>query len=324
MQSLVSDESFARARDLLRQAARAGEVICPQSVEHRGETLHGRDWEEIIKLGFELSLGIGFADMESVVDAEIYAAAQEFLGLEPGPLWEEAFDNDPHAGLDEIFAGGLAINAYFPPDDQRRAEVDHEKGKEATLQAAYEAARAKTLTFDEQVELEFDQMLRWKLGPLYDADDFARMLDERQQLLVSEWLSDIEDFEPGSKLDRFMAFSVRKTKIEHLVNRFPELRERPKEFVASDALRTKPSLRYPPLLRSALIHTPGRKAKRGDGYDIMHLTHGLARCDIVTADSGMTQLVTNFGLVPEGCVIVRYADIDGLCGAVETAIEARR
>jgi hypothetical protein len=110
---------------------------------------------------------------------------------------------------------------------------------------------------------------------------------------------------------------VRKIQVEHLVERYPLIAEDVAGFVDSSIVRNMPSLRYPALLRAGLALTPNRKAKRGDGFDLSHLMKGLSRCDIVTADGGMTQMVTGFKLAPSDCKIFRSADRDGLQRAVE-------
>jgi hypothetical protein len=66
----------------------------------------------------------------------------------------------------------------------------------------------------------------------------------------------------------------------------------------------------------------GRKAKQGDGYDIAHLTRGLSRCDIVTADAGMTQIARSRRIVPDGCQLFPFRDMAALHRAVETALVA--
>ncbi len=83
-----------------------------------------------------------------------------------------------------------------------------------------------------------------------------------------------------------------------------------------------PALRYPALLRAGLAVARNRRAKPGDGYDIDHLTVGLSRCDIVTADGGMTQLVTNHQLVPPDCRIFSTREMQEFHDAVEEALAA--
>jgi hypothetical protein len=117
-----------------------------------------------------------------------------------------------------------------------------------------------------------------------------------------------------------MDASERRIQAASLLTRYPALREREAEFVTSRELRDMPSLRYPALFRAALATMQGRRPKRGDGYDIQHLTKGLSRCDIVTADAGMAQLATDRRLVPLGCELLRFNDIDGLTATIERAL----
>jgi hypothetical protein len=48
---------------------------------------------------------------------------------------------------------------------------------------------------------------------------------------------------------------------------------------------------------------------------------GLSRCDIVTADSGMVQLVTDFKLVPPDCRVFKANNREGLTSAVRIALD---
>ena len=83
---------------------------------------------------------------------------------------EEAFERDPHTPRDELFAGGFRVVARFGPMDIRTAEVAHEKCKEATLQPAYDAARAAGRSFEDEAQAGYKQMVKWVLGPLADPD----------------------------------------------------------------------------------------------------------------------------------------------------------
>jgi hypothetical protein len=81
-----------------------------------------------------------------------------------------------------------------------------------------------------------------------------------------------------------------------------------------------PSLMLFAYLRAGLAVTPRRTAKPGDGYDINHLIHGLSRCDIVTADRGMVEMVRARRLVPSGCQVFESSDTDGLTAALKAAL----
>jgi hypothetical protein len=118
-------------------------------------------------------------------------------------------------------------------------------------------------------------------------------------------------------LSRYQAVAQRKAFAEALVENYPDLTGRGAEFACSPELASMPALRYPALLRAGLAVARNRRAKPGDGYDIDHLTVGLSRCDILTADGGMTQLVNNHKLLPTGCRIFnqpsRYLQLGELC-----------
>ena len=125
-------------------------------------------------------------------------------------------------------------------------------------------------------------------------------------------------------MSRFVAVSQRGQFARHLVERFPALAKRAKEFVGSTELGHMPSLRDPALLRAALATMPERKVKKGDGYDIIHLTCGLSRCDIVTADGGMTELVRGQRLVPHGCLVFSRREIGKFHQALDAALATSR
>jgi hypothetical protein len=76
----------------------------------------------------------------------------------------------------------------------------------------------------------------------------------------------------------------------------------------------------PGIDRAALATMSGRNFKKGDGYDIVRLTCGLSRCDVVTADGGMTELVRGKKLVPEGCQVFSRREVDKFHRAIEVAL----
>src|SRR2546430_12805959 len=95
-----------------------------------------------------------------------------------------------------------------------------------------------------------------------------------------------------------------------------------REFAVSDELAHMPAIRFPALFRAAIAVRRGRKAGPGDGYDIAHLTRGLSRCDIVTADRAMTAIARERRLVPSGCQLFRTSETAEFHAAVEAAIAA--
>ena len=198
----------------------------------------------------------------------------------------------------------------------RSEEVAREKSKEGTLQTAYDQARALGRSFEEQAEAEYGAMVRRVLGPLADSGFAAEFA--RKQAAAAAGLA-TGDYRPISKLT---AIGERKAFAEALVANFPDVAERAQEFATSDELAHMPALRYPALLRAGLAVMRDRVAKPGDGYDIDHLTCGLSRCDIVTADGGMAQLVRNHKLAPTGCQVFATRDMAGLHRAVDAALSS--
>ena len=321
MSELACSERHAATRELLQSGAQAGKLICPESPGHTDETLAAtRSWHDILDLQDELSMGIRFRNELPTAQYEAISAAAEFCG-EPAPysFVEEAFGSDPHAHRDELFPGGMRVRVRPTPNDYLRSEVEHEKGKESALQRAYDAARALGRSFDEQVEAEFGEMVYWVLGPLTDPDRFGEQLARKKQPLVTggSW-----EIGPGSAITQYIAVAKRQELATHLVASFPAMEGHWAEFAVSDELRHMPAFRYPALFRAALATMRDRKAKRGDGYDIAHLTRGLSRCDIVTADAGMTQIVRDRRIVPAGCQLFSFREMAELHRAVDGALAA--
>jgi hypothetical protein len=319
LSELALNEAHAATRELLVRGVEAGKLVCPMSPGADDETLDAPGiWEAISDLHEELSMGIDFLDPKRTRQREAFAAAAAFC--EQTPLYtiaEEAFDRDPHTPRDELFAGGFRVIARFGPTDIRSAEVAHEKRKETTLQAAYDATRAAGRSYEEQAQDEYEQMVKWVLGPLADPgyeEEAARKLADATRGFMAGG--------DRTALSRDQAVAERKEFAEALVANYPDLAGRAAEFARSPELASMPALRYPALLRAGLAVARNRLAKLGDGYDIDHLTAGLSRCDIVTADGGMTQLVTNHKLVPVGCSVFSTRQMREFHDVVEEALAA--
>jgi hypothetical protein len=333
LSALATEENHAGLLNLLRAEVNAGRLICPTSPSHDDETarVHIRDqrlWKEIDGLADELSVGIGFRGEEQIEFAEIYAAAGAFEAREDRPIWEEAFRTDPNTPREDLFfgfAGGqIRIRAYFEPDETLLEEVEHERSKEADMDKSYTELREKGFSFEEMAGGNLEQMISWKLGPVLASDEFARHYLERGVALAREVEATEVDISAGSVYARFMAFGTRRIQMERLVERHPAIAERPDEFRQFEQLRSLPTLVFPALFRAALAAHPGRRARPSDGHDIAHLTHGLSRCDLVTADAGMTQLIRDFRLAPTGCEVFSYREFGELPEAIEKLLAERQ
>jgi hypothetical protein len=266
-------------------------------------------------------MGVNFHDADYIAAVEVSVAAAAFLD-EPRdePMWREAFREDPETA--RPFLRGMADDApaLGSASDLLRREVEHEKSKAPPITGAYAAAREAGYTFAQQVEREFEEVVYWRLGPLADAQRFAAqkaaLAVETGQELAAGMLDPIS---PGTALSRYTAVGIREARAESLLRRYPALEGRVAEFAASPELRAMPALRYPALLHAAAAATRGRKFRGNDLYDFGHLTNGLSRCDLVTADSGMVQLCRNFRLIPEGVELFGARQLD----AFETQLRER-
>jgi hypothetical protein len=318
LSELALADAHAATRELLIAGAQAGKLVCPKSLGATDETLDLPElWQAIFDLHEELSMGIEFLDPKTIRQREVFAAAAAFCRQERlYTTAEEAFDTDPQTPRNQLFPGGIRVIAGLAPMDVRRDEVAREKAKERTLQLAYDQARALGRTFEEQAAEEMEAMVRWVLGPPADPGFEAGLA--RKRLAATRALQ-VGDYGPISKLT---AVGEREALAEALVQNFPALSTRPKEFAKSDELMDMPALRYQALLRAGLATMPRRVAQRGDGYDIDHLASGLSRCDIVTADAGMWQLVQNHKLVPAACRIFPTRDMASLHRAVEASLSS--
>ena len=320
LSELALGETHAATCELLIAGAQAGKLVCPKSLGATDETLGLPElWEPISDLHEELSMGIEVLEPKTIRQREAFAAAAAFCRQDPlYTVAEEAFDTDPQTPRDELFPGGIRVTARSGPMDVRSEEVAREKSKEATLQLAYEQSRALGRSFEEQAAEEMDSMVRWVLGPLADPGFEAELA--RKRLAVTRGLA-AGDYSPVSKLT---AVEQRKAFAEALVANFPGLSKRAQDFATSGELAHMPALRYQALLRAGLAVRRNRVAKPGDGYDIDHLVCGLSRCDIVTADASMWQLVLNHKLLPAECQIFPTRDMAGLHRAVEAALSSAR
>jgi hypothetical protein len=318
LSELALGDAHAATRELLMAGVRDGKLVCPKSLGATDETLDLAElWQPVSDLHDELSMGIESLDPKTIRQREAFAAAAAFCRQEPlYTIAEEAFDTDPQTSRDELFAGGIRAIARLGPTELRGEEVAREKAKETNLQPAYDQARMLGRSFEEQAAEEMDAMVRWVLGPLADPgfeDEFARKQRAATRALATH---------DCALISKFTAVVERKAFASALVENFPALSTRAQEFAKSEDLADMPALRYQALLRAGLATMQRRVAKRGDGYDIDHLTTGLSRCDIVTADAGMWQLVHNHKLVPTGCQIFATRDMEGLHRAVDASLSS--
>ncbi len=215
------------------------------------------------------------------------------------------------------------MNVTIPPGEIDKESTTYTRELEnERMTAIYAKARELGRTFEQQAECEFAEMLYWRLGPLSDPTRFRGDLARKALIWEQEAKAGVVDVTVGSAYGLASSMAERRIQIDHLVGRYPKIAADVEAFLGSAVLRNMPSLRYPALLRAGLVLTPKRKAKRGDGFDLSHLMKGLSRCDIVTADGGMTQMVSGFKLTPDGVSLFRSADRKGFQSSIEDHLSA--
>jgi hypothetical protein len=268
----------------------------------------------------ELGVGIRFVRRDLIEWREVRAAVAVVFNEPPRDLWREAFTQYPHtpraSQFMEFMGGQIRVRARFAPTDEDRTEVEHERTKERALADAYEEDRAAGHSFKKIASDGFERMVEWKLGPLVASEAFLADFGARVDALVGESVEGVPSMAPGSNVGRYLARKITFDRVAALVEKHPDLPLRLDDLKVE--LRKMPTFWYPPLLRAALTCVPNRKPRPSDGYDIEHLSRGLSRCDIVTADRAMVGLAHQHGLVPGDCMLLEYSDVAGLVDAVKS------
>jgi hypothetical protein len=147
------------------------------------------------------------------------------------------------------------------------------------------------------------------------------LLQRREREVTEERERGENWLRPGSALSKLYAVHQRAMFVTELVRELPELRFRDADFFVSRELRTMPSLMLQAYLRAGMEATAGRRAWPSDAYDVLHLTHGLSRCDLVTADRDMVEIVRVRGLLPTGVGLFESSDVDGLVEAIRERLD---
>lgn len=311
-------------REVLLHGAQTGRLICARSPAHHDESVLAQQhtWFALNRLARDLSPGVRCLTAGEIENNEIRSAARELLGKAREEPWQEAFTADPHTSSEPTTAlsgGTVKVRTVLPPTELERAEVEHQKDKENALTNAYREA-SEQFSFKEICDAYLHALLEWKLGPLASTSKWLAQLDARGREVAEEEARGANPLQPGSALLRRQAVLQRGEFIKRLVLELPELRDRDADFFASRELRTMPSLMPHAYLRAGLAVTPGRRAWPADAYDVVHLTHGLSRCDLVTADRGMFEMVRARKLLPTDVRLFESSDVDGLIAAVRESL----
>ena len=266
------------------------------------------------------TLGLQMKSEGELIDFELSAAAREFSGQAVHITWEEAFRDDPDdPPLQPFQAEYLNERQGFqqPPADPE--DVTHDRGTSESLSQAHEELREAELDWEEVATGNMEQQARYLLAPFGDPKSVDRA-NRLQRELVNEWPSGEPRMHAGSPVRKYLRLARVMSNAKGLRERFPAVGEDPVGFLESDAVRHLPMIRLFSFLLAALS-VDGRRTKpqASDLHDLRHLTYGLSRCDIVTADRRSCLLARGRDLIPAG-VTLREAHA---LGDVADAIEAR-
>lgn len=318
LSSLALDDDHSELMKFLDQAVRTERIVCLGAPEHEDESLVAPDRDAIQKVRRTLSMGIGFLGWQEILWKEVRAIAGEFVAGAPVvPDWREAFRKDPQTPRGKLYPGGMQVSVDMGVPDWRVDSVAKQKELELTLDKPYEVDRAKGWSFETLAAAFFNDMVNIHLRPLFDWKTYSDMfLDLGDQVFEGD--PTVVTDEDMNKIHRLMDLQEMRRNVDYLFESYPGIANDIMGFKL--ALTRSPMIAFPALLRSGIVATPRRKAKRGDGFDIKHLTNALSRCDFVTCDAGMAQLCKNFKLVPAGCQVFSYREQQALVAAIADAV----
>lgn len=315
LSSLALDADHSDLMQFLDDAVRAERIVCVGAPEHEDETLVAPDRDAIQKVRRTLSMGIDFRGWHEILWNEVRAIAGEVTGgARIVPDSQEAFRKDPQTPREKLFPGGMQVSVDMGVPDWRVDSVEKQKELELTLDEMYEIDRAKGWSFEMLSAAFFNDIVNIHLRPLFDWKTYSEMFLELGDKFDAADPTVVTD-DDMARIDRLLDLQLMRRNVESLVGSYPGITDDILGFKL--ALTRSPMIAFPALLRSAIISTPKRKAKRGDGFDIKHLTNALSRCDFVTCDAGMAQLCKNFKLVPSGCEVFSYREHADLMSVIE-------
>lgn len=317
LSSLALDADHSELLALLDQAVRAEQIVCVGAPEHEDESLAAPQRGAIQKMRRTLSMGIEFLGWQEILWNEARWIAAEFVDETPDPPgWEEAFYKDPQSPRDSLYPGGFQVSVDMGTPEWRVESVENQKNLELTLDSMYEIDRAKGWSFETLSAAFFNDMVNIHMRPMFDYATYAEMFMKAGDAAFGDPFNVTE--ENLKQLDLLLDLKLMKERSEQLIADFPRVKNDPLGYKL--CLAGSPMIAIPALLRAAIVSTPGRKAKRGDGFDIKHLANALSRCDFATCDGGMAQLCRNFKIVPSGCQLFSFRERHELMAALESAI----
>jgi hypothetical protein len=313
--------------DALRTALDSETGVCVGAPWHDDEAAllrFGSKLDRLVQTIRTYTLDVRMKFDEELINYELYAAAYAFTGEPYEMTWREAFRKDPdNPPLKPFQADYLnrkhAIEHPPAPVD----EVQHDRGTSESLTEAHTYLRAEGVPWEEVAAANLDEQVRYLLGPLA-GPGFLSLAEKRERAAIEDWLRGGPVMEPGSPTGKYLRVAHIASNARRMRERFPAIDADPQAFCASEAVRSLPMIRLFAFLLAALS-VDGRRTRpqQSDLHDLWHLTYGLSRCDVVTADRRSCEITRGRNLVPQGVRLIEAHRFDEVAKAVAESCAGR-
>ncbi len=254
-----------------------------------------------------------------LISAELFAAAREFCEDREPLTWREAFRDDPDNPPLNAFQTRW-MNEQYEVEGQPSLvdEAEHDRRTSEGLTAAHIELRGN-YEWSEIAEGNLKQQIRHYLAPLADPDYCAAYGTKLAKQAALVMATGDTQAQAGSALLIYTRFAEVAYMANVIRERFPKIQAEPRAFCESEAVCNLPTMRLVSFLLAALSADGKRiSPQRGDLHDLWHLTYGLSRCDIVTADRRSCELARGRGLVPSGVALFEgHHGLDEAAAAIE-------
>jgi len=320
------DEGSGDLGSALGRALDQQQAVCVGAPWHDDEVALlrvGPTLDLIVKTIRAYTLDVRMRFDQELIDRELFAAAKQFSGEAPTITWREAFRKDPdNPPLKPFQAEYLNSLHRFEQPAAPLDEVSHDRATSSSLTEVHVELRGAGLNWEEVAAANVDKQVEYLLGPLADPG-FTAVAGARQQQLVEAWMEGGADMDAGSPTRKYLRFMHVASTATNLRDQYPAIAADPSGFCASDEVRSLPTIGLFSFLLAALS-VDGRRTKPqpSDLHDLWHLTYGLSRCDIVTADKRSCELVRRRNLVPSGVILLEAHRLSEIADAVVESLPA--
>jgi hypothetical protein len=297
--------------------------ICVAAPWHEDEVAllnFGSTLDRVTRVIRRYTLDVQMRGSEALIGQELDAAASEYSGETHPITWHEAFDCDPDDPPLKPFQADYLEHRDRPELPVALVdEVNDMRNTSERLLEAHRELRDRQFDWDTVAEANIEARVRYLLGPLADPD-FSVVERTRRADLIRAWNQGKDGAEPGSPTRRYARFAQVASNARALLERYPPVAADPSGFSWSDIVRYLPTIGLFSVLIAALSVDGKRTTPQpSDLHDIWHLTYGLSRCDIVTADRRTARLAIERGLVPAGVRLLEAHRLSGIAAAVRCA-----